>query len=835
MNRNPLRRCLALGITALLSASGACSPAGQSSKQHEHATALEARLPTGVRLSPAGRSFEVGSLPLTIIPSPEGDRLVLVLSGWRTQGVQVIDRGTGAVLQTVTQPAAFLGAAFSQDGRTLFVSGGNQDVIYRYSWRDKRLGLSDSLVLAVKPAKKSGAGYPSGLALSPDGRLLYVAENLGDSLAVVDIASGRVTARYATQRYPYAVIVAPNGTVYVSAWGGRAVHEFTPANGGRLVEQERMYVARHPSALLLNRDGSRLYVASGSTDRVVVIDTHTRRAITELRDPPPEGPGEGSTPNALSLSDDENRLFVAEADNNAVAVFDLSAKTANRAGASGNDQLIGRIPVGWYPTALLASGDSLFVVNGKGRGTAANPDGPGPRGSLERQGSASPSTTLSQLNGTLTMLPLARASREVLTRFTAAVADNNGWNTKRRSVAQYPPFRHVIYIIKENRTYDQILGDLPQADGDTSLVFFPRAVTPNHHALAERFGIFDRFFTNGEVSADGHNWSMAAYATDYLEKTVQSNYSGRGRTYDYEGTNRGDIVADKIPDDDVNEPAQGYLWDLVQRKGLTFRNYGEFVVPPATQDTSALPSGYRGNKPFLMGNTNDRFPGYDLDIMDQVRADVWLDDLREFTRRGTMPMLQIIRLPNDHTAGARAGSPTPRAMVADNDLALGRIIEGLSRSPFWGNTVVFVLEDDAQNGPDHVDSHRAPMLVISAYNQGGTYHRFTNTTDVLLTMEEILGLGSLSQFDYYGRPLREVFRATPDLRPYARLVPSVSLNEKNPSSGKNARASARLDLDVEDAAEEDAFNLVLWRTIKGERVPYPGPVRMSVLEFKRAR
>ena len=826
---------LTKGIVVMCAVLGACRPAiPESGDERSDFTSLQPRLPTGVRLAPAGRSFDVGSFPLAVVPSPEGDRMILLLSGWRQQGVQVVDRGTGAVLQTVLQPAAFLGAAFSPDGRTLYASGGNQDVVYRYSWRNKRLALMDSLVLAVKEPGQSGRRYPAGVAPSPDGRMLYVAENLGDSLAVIDVATGRVTERHATERYPYAVVVAPNGTVYVSSWGGRSVHEFTPTAAGGLVERPRMAVARHPSALLLNKDGSRLFVASGSTDRVIVVDTRTRRPIAELLDPPPEGPAEGSTPNALALSDDETRLFVAEADNNAIAVFDLSAGTSNKAIGSGNDRLAGRIPTGWYPTALVARGDSLFVANGKGRGTAANPNGPQPAVSLERQGSPVRNTTLSQLSGTWTMMSLARAGADELTRQTAVVTSSNGWNSPRGRAGLYPPFTHVIYIIKENRTYDQLFADMPQGDGDTTLLFFPRAVTPNHHALAERFGLFDRFFVNAEVSPDGHNWSMAAYTTDYLQKTVPSNYSGRGRSYDYEGTNRG-FGAASIPDDDVAAPANGYLWDLAQKKGISFRNYGEFVVPPATRDTTALPSGYRGNKPFLAANTNGSFPGYDLSIQDQRRADVWLADLRAFTARGIMPALQIVRLPNDHTAGARAGSPTPRAMMADNDLALGRMIEGLSRSPFWQNTVVFVLEDDAQNGPDHVDSHRSPMLVISPYNRPGVLHRFANTTDVLRTIEEILGLESMSQFDYYGRPLREVFSDTPDLRAFATLVPAVSLTEMNPSAGRNARESAALDLDVEDVADEDAFNRVLWRAIRGERAAYPGPTRMSALEFKRGR
>jgi arylsulfatase A-like enzyme len=372
-----------------------------------------------------------------------------------------------------------------------------------------------------------------------------------------------------------------------------------------------------------------------------------------------------------------------------------------------------------------------------------------------------------------------------------------------------------------------VLGDLPLADGDTSLVLFGRAVTPNQHAFAERFGTFDRFFVNAEVSADGHNWSMAAYTSDYVQKTVQSHYSNRGRTYDYEGTNR-----NVVTDDDAAEPARGYLWTLAQQKGITFRNYGEFVVPSGTDPDDPLPAGYRGNKPFLAAHTNPRFAGFDLKIPDQQRADVWIAEHEEFARRGVMPALEIIRLPNNHTAGARAGSPTPRAMVADNDLALGRIIEALSRGPFWKSTVVFVLEDDAQNGPDHVDSHRSPMLVISPYATGGVVHRFANTTDVLRTIEEILGLESLSHFDYHGRPLRDIWREAPDLRPWSALTPSVSLTEMNDAGTPWARESAQLDLRIEDVADEDRLNRVLWRSVKGA-VPYPGIRRGSTLEAIR--
>ena len=823
--------CLIL-LAVIASGCGSPSPQVKAGIEAQDPSGLR-RLPTGAMLDPAGMSHDLGSMPLAIVLSPEKNRVIALLNGWREQGIQVVERSTGRILQTISLPAVFLGVVFSPDGKSLYVSGGNQDVIYRFDWRAGAATLADSIVLEARRRvkdnmmggmMKDGIRYPAGIAISPDGRTLYAAENLGDSLAVVDLASRRVVQRLATERYPYGVAVAPDGTVYASAWGGWTVSVFRPRANGTLTAETRIRVGRYPSAIILNKDGSRLFVASGSTDRISVVDTKSQRIVVTLNDANPAGTGEGSTPNALALSPDGTRLFVAEADNNAVGVFDLSANTSGISSANGNDALAGRIPVGWYPSAVATDGSDLLVISGKGRGTSPNA---GNREPGEHSRPQNKDYTLGQIDGTLVIIPLAGTGPADLVRWSERVASANGWNAPRLAM-KYPPFEHVIYVIKENRTYDQVFGDLPQADGDSSLVFFPRSVSPNHHALAERFGIFDRFFVNAEVSPDGHNWSTAAYVTDYSDKTIPSHYSDRGRTYDYEGLNR-----DTVPEEDVAEPSSGYIWNLADRAGITYRNYGEYVNVPE-DSASRTDSAYFPTKASLAAHTNRAYPGWSLEIPDQVRIGIWLDEFQGFVRSGKLPALELVRLPNDHTWGAAAGRPTPHAYMADNDLALGRLIEALSKSPFWKNTVVFVLEDDAQDGPDHVDSHRSPMLVISAYNRGKVFHRFANTSDVVATIEDILGLGRMSQFDHYGRPLREIWETTPDLRPYTALTPAVPLTEVNPKRGAMAEASKKLTVKKEDTSDDDLFNRILWTTIKGDR-PYPGTRRMSTLEAARSR
>jgi DNA-binding beta-propeller fold protein YncE len=734
-------------------------------------------LPTGVRLDAVGDTVELGSMPLKVVAAPRGDKVVVVLSGWREQGIQVVDLRTRQVTQTLLQDGAFYGAAFSPDGNTLYISGGNTDTIFVYKWKDGKATLVKKLQLAkAKTADGTGTSYPAGVAASPNGKLVYVAENVGDRLAVVDPATGEVVQRFPTDHYPYDVIVNGDGHLFVSAWGGTTICDFHVLADGKLAYVGRIGVGRHPSALAIH--GSRLYVALAGSDRLAIVDARSRKVIGYFHEAAPGAPSEGSTPNALTISADRKQLFVAEADNNSIAVFDLATS-----------KLLGRIPTDWYPTAIAEVGSQILILSGKGHGTHANPDGPVP---LTNWPFEKPlAYTLGQLNGSLRLLPSSITATQ-LSGFTQRVAIANNWQQS-GAMRRYPPFKHVIYIIKENRTYDQVLGDLKQGDGDASLVFFPDiTITPNHHALSRRFGIFDRFFVNAEVSSQGHVWSTAAYVTDYGEKIIPSSYAGK----------RGD------PDgEESGEPERGFLWTLANRSGVSFRDYGEMV-----KGNPGWPVTQRD----LGADVNPDYVPFDLVTQDQKRADVWIAELQRFVRDGNMPQLELMWLPMDHLTAARPGKCTPYACMADNDLALGRIVQALSHSPYWKDTVMFVVEDDAQAGPDHVDSHRAPFYAISAYSWPGTVHRFINTTDVIAAIEDILGMGRLSKFDYFSRSLADIFAPTPNLTPYDAITPKQDLDEKNPQNTAAARMSEGLDLSAPDRVDDQVYNRILWLMLKGD-------------------
>jgi DNA-binding beta-propeller fold protein YncE len=736
-------------------------------------------LPTGLRLDPVGDAVELGSLPINLVVAP-GDKVVVVLSGWREQGIQVVDLKTARVTQTLLQDGAFYGAAFAPDGQHLYVSGGNTDMLFVYTWKDGAATLENKFVLAkAKTAHGTGTSYPAGVAVAPNGKFIYVAEDVGDHLAVVNAATGDIAQRIATDHYPYGVTLAPDGRLFVSAWGGTTLSQLRVLADGTLAYIGRIEVGRHPSALAAQ--GSNLYVALAGSDRIAIVDTKLRKVSSYLHDAVAGAPPEGSTPNAVALSSDGKHLMVAEADNNAVAVFDVAT-----------GKLLGRIPTDWYPTAIAEAAGQLLIVSGKGHGTRANPDGPVP---LTNWPNEKPRAyTLGQLSGTLRLLSASLAPAQ-LTAFTQRVTAANNWH-ERRMARRYPPFHHVIYIIKENRTYDQVLGDMKEGDGDPSLVYFPDVtITPNHHALARRFGLFDRFFTNAEVSSTGHIWSTAAYVTNYGEKVVPSAYAGK----------RGDMDGEES-----DEPERGFLWTLAKTSGVTFRDYGEMVHGnpgwPVTQRE-------------LGADVNPDYLPMDFVTPDQKRADVWIAELQRFVRDANMPQLELLWLPMDHLAAGRPGKCTPKACMADNDLALGRIVQALSHSPYWKETVIFVVEDDAQAGPDHVDSHRAPFFAISAYNRPGTVHRFVNTTDVLAAIEDILGMGRLSKFDYFSRSLTDIFSDTPDLSPYEPITPKQDLNEKNPQNTAAARMSEGLDLSAPDRVDDQVYNRILWLMLKGGAPP----------------
>jgi DNA-binding beta-propeller fold protein YncE len=775
-------------IALSLSALPCAAPSGQT-------PVFTSPLPTGVRLDAVGNAIELGSLPLNVVVARSGDKAVVVLGGWREQGIQVVDLKTRQVTQTLLQDGAFYGAVFSPDGRTLYVSGGNTDTLFIYAWEDGKATLANKFELArAKTTDGTGTSYPAGLAVAPNGKFVYVAENVGDHLAVVDAATGEVVQRFPTDHYPYGVIVSADGHLFVSAWGGTTISEFRVLAEGTLAYLGRIEVGRHPSALAAS--GSRVYVALAGSDRVATVDTRSRKVIGYLHDSAPGAPPEGSTPNALAINADQKRLFIAEADNNAVAVFNLAT-----------GKLLGRIPTDWYPTAAAEVSTQLLILSSKGHGTHANPDGPVPTNFPFGKPLA---YVLGQLNGSLRVLP-SNMSAAQLTAFTRRVTAANNWQG-RSAPRRYPPFKHVIYIIKENRTYDQVLGDMKEGDGDASLVYFPDiTVTPNHHALARRFGLFDRFFANAEVSSQGHIWSTAAYVTDYGEKVIPSGYAGK----------RGEIDGEES-----DEPERGFLWTLAARSGVTFRDYGEMV-----KGNPGWPVTQRD----LGADVNRDYVPMDFVTPDQKRADVWIAEHQRYAREGNMPQIELMWLPMDHLTAARPGKCTPYACMADNDLALGRIVQALSHSSYWKDTVIFVVEDDAQAGPDHVDSHRAPFYAISAYNRPGTVRRFINTTDVIAAIEDIVGMGRLSKFDYFSRSLADIFAATPDLTPFDPITPKQDLNEKNPKNTAAARLSEGLDLSAPDRVDDQVYNRILWLMLKGEASPPVVPKRAPLHTLEASR
>jgi len=739
-------------------------------------------LPSGWRIRPAGRVVPIGTLPLNLVTLSDGS-VIVSNDGYGENSLMRIDPVRAQVVWHVTLPAAWLGLARTgRDWRdTVWASGGATNRVYRFAWQGGASWIRDSVALADSGAKL----YTAGLALLQRQGLVAVVGNLSDSVYFIDAATLERRGAVAVGHRPYTA-VATGSTLYISNWGDSTL-SVIDLSVSPPVSRSAVFVGPHPSALALR--GSELLVALAGANGVARVDLATGQVREQLTVALAPHAPPGSDPNALALSPDGRTLYVAMAGSNAVAVVRLGAKGMRVAGL---------IPVGWYPTAVAASADgrTLYVANGKGNGSGANPDG-------RYIGNI--------ISGSVSVIPVPDSAG--LQRYTSRVYALSPFSNARlrpatRSSDRPPELKHVVYIIRENRTYDQVFGDVARGNGDARLAIFDNAVTPNAHAIADRWVLFDNFYVNGEVSADGHEWTDRGYASDYNEKTWPQIYANR-REWDL------------TSGEDLANPGGTYLWDAAQRNRLWVVNFGEMTE---SDDDSTRTRTGRTNIPGLKDITAANYPGFVLAIADTTRARLFADSVASWDRQTRFPDLVILWLPRDHTLGRQASRPTPRAMVADNDLALGLIVERLSESPAWPSLAVFVLEDDAQNGPDHVDAHRSVLLVASPYaRQNAVDSTFYTTASVLRTIEGILGLPPLSQYDSGATPLWNAFTRRPDSTPFVHLPNTWPLHELNPSAFRS-RIPAR-DLAEADEADEMELNREIWESVHPGSAP--PPVRQS--------
>jgi DNA-binding beta-propeller fold protein YncE len=887
-----------------------------------------------------GQPRSVNSFPVNLAMSPDGRFAVLLNNGYGTlasdfrQSLSVLNLRTNKLtdfpdtrLEIDSAQSFFLGLAFSSDGLRLFASissltdpsitaavTGKENVgngIAVYSFREGKI-LPEKFIklplITIAGARVAAAlnarlppgtliPYPAGLAVVPGGNAdrLLVADNLSDDAALVDVDSGKIIHRFdlATQpvvpgSYPYATAVTRNGTrAYISLWNASRVAELDLIHSRvvRLISLRQPAVptaaGSHPTALLLSADESALYVALANTDEIAVVGTASGQVSAFLSARLPGQVGLGASPVALAQNGSGTRLYAALAGANAVAVFAprqfVDAKAANK-----NEQeqsALGFIPTEWYPQALAIDDDELLIACGKGRGSAPNqiPVRPAAKGGKRKF-----AYVFEILHGSLARVPLKTVDRDLNAMTQAVIAANFGRPGEQRLPFSpgKSPIRHVIYIIKENRTYDQMFGDIKEGNGDPTLTMFGDAITPNQHQLARAFGILDNFYDSGEVSGDGHNWSTAAIASDYLEKTVQIAYRNKyQRSYDYEGEVAGRFpLEDDMPD--VNEPGSGYLWSNVARHGLSYRHYGEFIATrwcnttattSSPQEGTPAPSGlscqrtqinkgeplpsYLGQphgslspwpwpvpmmaknvatKPELRNHFDPRAPDFNLAYPDQLRVDEFLNEYEGFVRaretgKGrTLPNYILLRLGNDHTSGTRPGRASPAAAVADNDLAVGRVVEAVSNSIYWKDTAILILEDDAQNGPDHVDAHRSIALVISAYSPSSMERPFVEsgfytTVNMVRTLEALLGLPPMNHNDAQAAVMATLFTGNGNHLPFRadyRNRDNGLIYEMNPSQGYGVAESLRMDFSRADQADNVILNEILWHNRMGDQ-PVP--------------
>ena len=813
-------------------------------------------LPNQWSLRPVGRQLEVGDFPAAIALHPDGRHAVVLHCGYGPHELVVLDIDTRRVLSRTRVEEAFQGLAFLPGGDRLVVSGGAAETLLVFRFEAGVLVPTATIPLRDEKIR----GIPCGIAVGPGNRV-FAANVWGHAVSAVDLGGGgaattvgpelllsdtapsappaarpttddpSITKRadvllervVADAPHPWTCLVdAPRQRLYVSLWAQAAVAviDIGAADGWRIVA--RWEVEEHPNEMALSPDGKRLFVANANRNSVSVIDPEAGQVTETLvatltPDAPP-----GNTPNSLAIAPDGRRLYVSNANINALSVWDIAEP--------GRSQSLGFIPVGWYPTCVrvTADGRRLLVANGKGIISESNRNGPRPGFNPE---APTPDYIGGLFAGTVSFIDLPaddEAGRARLAEWTERAfacrppAAGDVFTAEELEGHPIPlrpgapsPITHVIYVIKENRTFDQVLGDMPEGHGDPTLCLFPERVTPNHHALARQFVLLDNFYVESEVSADGHEWSMAAYASDFVERHWPLSYGhNRRKKFPYPAEGSFDAAA---------RPAGGYLWDRAIAAGVSFRSYGEWVANGPTPDAPCT-----AKVKALEGRFDPLYRSFDQDYSDLKRADRFIAELARFEREGEMPRLQIVRLPNDHTSGTSPGKLTPTAFMAENDLAFGRIIEALSRSRFWATTAVFVVEDDAQNGSDHVDAHRTIAFVISPWTRRGAVDSsLYSTSSMLRTMELILGLEPMSQFDAAALPMVRSFAKAPVVEPYVCRPANVPLDERNVAGAWGAEASLVMDFSVEDAADDLLLNEIVWKSVRGPDSPMPAPRRAA--------
>jgi YVTN family beta-propeller protein len=783
------------------------------SQTPEQLQSKRVKLPNGWSLTPVGKSLSLGDLPLNIAVSPSKKYLAVTNNGEGTQTLQLIDVKGEKVLHTIKIPKSWYGLKFSVDEKFLYASGGHDNWILKYVIQSNKLKLSDSIKLGDKWPRKIS---PAGIEIDDAKNLLYVVTKENDSLYMIDLKTKKILTAKKLDGEAYACLLSPDKKLlYISCWGCDKVYIY---NTQAREFSGEIPVGDNPNEMCLSKNGAYLFVCNANDNSVSVINTSQRKVIETLNAALYPNSPSGSTTNGIALSEDEKTLYIANADNNCLAVFDVS-----KPGSSASK---GFIPTGWYPTNVKVVGNKIFVTNGKGFSSKANPLGPNPTRKKEEVVYQA-GKPINQYIGHLfmgTMSIIDQPSEKQLGIYSQAVYANTPYKKDKellsnseegnpipKKVGDKSPIKYVFYIIKENRTYDQVLGDMKEGNGDPSLVLFGEKYTPNQHKLAKEFVLLDNFYVDGEVSADGHNWSLGAYATDFLEKNWPSSYGGRGGDYNAEGTRA--IANNKV-----------FIWDQCKKSNITFRTYGEFA------------DDYKANISVLENHFCPYFTSWEQKVRDTTRFFQWKREFDSLLSKNAVPQFNSLRFINDHTEGLRKGRPTPFAHVADNDWAVGLFIEYLSKSKIWKESVVFIVEDDAQNGPDHVDAHRTTAYVAGGFvKRNFVDHTMYSTTSILRTIELILGLPPMTQYDAAAEPMWRCFSSAADLNVFTSVPAKIDITEKNVAFNEWQRRSEKFDLTKEDAVPDLEFNIVLWHGIKGNDIPFPAPKRAAFLKISNSK